>query len=65
MEHDCKQADIIKKLEIDLAVAKSDISYVKSDIGDIKASLDKYKWWFMGIIGTIISGVLSIYLKLK
>lgn len=65
MEHNCKQADTIKKLEIDLAVAKSDIANVKSDIGEIKDTLGRFTWWFLGIIGTVVSGIVSLYVKIK
>jgi hypothetical protein len=69
MPHECKQEAIIRKLEIELAVAQSDISSVKNDISAIFKMLNKFTWWFIGIMVSLIGGMgailIAIILKLK
>lgn len=65
MEHKCNQEDNIRRLEIDLAVAKSDIQNVKGDITDIKAKLNQFTWWFLSILVSIIGGLVTLYATLK
>ena len=64
MQHECSQAQTIRKLEIDLAVAKSDISSVKNDITGIYAKLNQFTWWLIGILVSIIGGMTAILVKL-
>lgn len=64
-EHKCINTDVIRRLEIDLAVAQSDITKVKSDITDIKDSITKFNWWFISILASIIGGMALIILKMK
>jgi hypothetical protein len=65
MPHECKQEDKIRKLEIDLAVAKSDIATVKSEISGINTKLNQFVWWFICMLVTTIGGMAAILLKLK
>ena len=69
MPHECINTEVIRKLEIDLAVAKSDISTVKGDISAIFKMLNKFTWWFIGILVSLIGGMgailLAIMLKMK
>ena len=60
MQHECAQAETIRKLEVDLAVAKSDIATVKGDITGIRESLKQFNWWFIGILVSIIGGMATI-----
>lgn len=60
-EHKCINTEVIRKLEVDLAVAQSDIKGVKddikdvkSDVKDIKADISKQRWWLMGIMATLL-----------
>lgn len=63
-EHKCINAEIIRKLEVELAVAQSDITKVKADITDIKNSISKFNWWFITILASIIGGMATIIFKL-
>ena len=70
MEHKCINIEIIRKLEVDLAVAQSDIKGVKDDIKDvkddvkeIKADISQQKWWLMGIMAAVIIEVGKTFLS--
>jgi hypothetical protein len=61
MPHECINTEIIRKLEVDLAVAQSDIKAVKDDIKnvkddirDVKQDISQQKWWLMGIMAAVI-----------
>ena len=54
---------IIRRLELDLAVAKSDIGAVKDEIKDIKTTLTKFNYWFLSILGTTILTLIGIIIK--
>ena len=60
MAHECTQANVIRNLEINLAVAQSDIVTVKSDINDIKDSISKFNWWFISILISVIGSMATI-----
>jgi len=64
-EHRCINAEIIRKLEVELAVAQSDITKVKSDITDIKNSIAKFNWWFISILISSVGGMAMIILKMN
>ena len=64
MPHECKQEEKIRKLEIELAVAQSDISTVKNNITGIYSKLNQFTWWLIGILISIIGGMTAILLKL-
>jgi hypothetical protein len=58
----CKQADAIKKLQIDVAVAQSNIQDVKDDIREIKNKQGSMNMWLIGIMGSsILSLVVLIF----
>ena len=64
MPHDCKYEEKIRVLEINLAVAQSDISTVKNNITGIYSKLNQFNWWLIGILVSIIGGMTAILLKL-
>lgn len=43
MPHECTQSDVIRRMELDIAVAKSDIQKVKDDIKDVKDDMKEIK----------------------
>lgn len=60
-KHECVNSEIIRRLEVDLAVAQSDIKGVKDDIKDvkddvkaIKNEISQQKKWLIGIMATVL-----------
>ena len=72
MSNPCEQSDRIRNMEIDLAVAKSDINNVKNDINDIKSDIksidgkfDKVFWFTLSTgIGVIVQ-IIFLFLPKK
>jgi hypothetical protein len=66
--HICKQEDNIRKMEIDLAVAKSDIQNVKNEITDINENIKtiscKFDRMFWFILATLAGTLGQIFYDL-
>lgn len=59
----CTKEKDIETLKIELAVAQSDIQKVIEEISGIKKSLDKFHWWFLGIISSTLITFIVLYLQ--
>jgi hypothetical protein len=55
--HECKYQEIIHKLQLDLAVAQSNIQAVKDDIKAMKEDIKRFNYY---IIGGLASSVLTL-----
>jgi hypothetical protein len=63
--HDCEQRETIRKMEIDLAVAKSDINNVKNEITDINKNIesihgkfDRMLWFILATLAATLGQIL-------
>lgn len=66
MAHDCIQCDTIKELQIDLAVAKSDIQSVKADVKSIKDDTRMSKNYSIATLITIVCSLVAyIFVNMK
>ena len=59
MDHECIQCDTIKSLQIDLAVAKSDIQSVKEDVKSIKDDTKTSKNYSIATLITIVCSLIA------